>query len=147
MIGRFAFLGLIQAIGATVGFYFALYAGGWAWGDPLSTSDHIYAQAITMTQAGIVFSQVFNGFAVRTDRESVFSVGLFSNRALVAAEALGVAIMLACSYAPPLQSLLGTAALPAHYWLVPAAFGVVALLAEELRKAVLRRRSVRARMA
>ena len=89
VIGRFVFLGSIQAIGATVSFYFALYAGGWSWGDPLSTSDHVYHQAITMTQAAIVFSQVFNGLAVRTDRESVFKVGLFSNRALVAAEALG----------------------------------------------------------
>jgi magnesium-transporting ATPase (P-type) len=141
VIGRFAFLGSIQAIGATASFYFALYAGGWRWGDPLSTSDHVYHQAITMTQAAIVFSQVFNGLAVRTDRESVFSIGVFSNRALVAAEALGVAIMLAISYAPPLQSLLGTAALPAYYWAVPAAFGVVALFAEELRKAYVRRRA------
>ena len=146
VIGRFVFLGSIQAIGATVSFYFALYAGGWSWGDPLSSSDQIYHEAITMTQAAIVFSQVFNGFAVRTDRESVFSVGLFSNRPLVAAEALGVAIMLAISYAPPLQSLLGTAALPAHYWAVPAAFGVVALIAEELRKAFVRRRVATGRM-
>jgi magnesium-transporting ATPase (P-type) len=139
VIGRFAFLGTIQAIGATASFYFALHQGGWHWGDPLSTSQHIYHQAITMTQAGIVFSQVFNGFAVRTDRRSVFSVGLFSNRALVAAQALSVALMLAFSYAPPLQSLLGTAALPAYYWAVPAGFGVVALIAEELRKAYVRR--------
>ena len=139
VIARFAFLGTIQAIGATASFYFALYAGGWRWGDPLSSSDHIYHQAITMTQAAIVFSQVFNGLAVRTDRRSVFSIGVFSNRALVAAEALGVGIMLAISYAPPLQRLLGTAALPAYYWAVPAAFGVVALIAEELRKAYVRR--------
>ena len=141
VIGRFLFLGLIQAVGATASFYFALYAGGWHWGDPLSSSSHLYHQAITMTQAGIVFSQVFNGFAVRTDRQSVFTVGFFSNRALVVAEALAVAIMLAISYAPPLQRLLGTAALPATWWLVPAAFGVVALVAEELRKAFVRRRA------
>jgi magnesium-transporting ATPase (P-type) len=148
LIGRFVFLGAIQAAGATFSFYFALYQGGWGWGDPLSSSSHLYHQAITMTQAGIVFSQVFNGFAVRTDRASVFSVGFLSNRLLVFAEALGVAIMLAISYAPPLQSLFGTAALPAYYWLVPAAFGVVALIAEELRKAYLRhRRPAEARMA
>jgi magnesium-transporting ATPase (P-type) len=141
VIGRFLFLGSIQAVGATASFYFALYAGGWHWGDPLSASSHLYHQAITMTQAGIVFSQVFNGFAVRTDRQSVFTVGLFSNRALVYAEALAVGIMLAISYAPPLQSLLGTAALPWSWWLVPAGFGVVALIAEELRKAVIRRRA------
>jgi hypothetical protein len=51
--------------------------------------------------------------------------------------------MVAISYAPPLQSLLGTAALPASWWLVPAGFGVVALIAEELRKAVVRRRATR----
>jgi magnesium-transporting ATPase (P-type) len=141
VIGRFLFLGSIQAIGATASFYFALYEGGWRWGDPLSSSSHLYHQAITMTQAGIVFSQVFNGFAVRTDRESVFTVGFFSNRLLVLAEALAVGIMLAISYAPPLQRLLGTAALPASWWLVPASFGVVALIAEELRKAVVRRRA------
>ena len=140
MIGRFLFLGTIQAIGATASFYFALYAGGWRWGDPLSSSEHLYHQAITMTQAGIVFSQVFNGFAVRTDRQSVFTVGFFSNRRLVYAQAVAIGIMLAISYWPPLQSLLGTAALPASWWLVPAGFGVVALIAEELRKAVVRRR-------
>jgi Ca2+-transporting ATPase len=96
--------------------------------------------------AGRVFSQVFNGLAVRTDRESVFSIGLFSNRPLVIAEAVGVGIMLAISYAPPLQSVLGTAALPAYYWAVPAGFGIVALFAEELRKAYVRRRPTDARM-
>ncbi|HSB38768.1 MAG TPA: cation-transporting P-type ATPase [Gaiellaceae bacterium] len=147
VIGRFLFLGSIQAIGATASFYFALFAGGWHWGDPLSGSSHLYHQAITMTQAGIVFSQVFNGFAVRTDRRSVFAVGFFSNRRLVYAELLAVGIMLAISYAPPLQSLLGTAAIPASWWLVPAGFGVLALVAEELRKAFVRRRArLRGRM-
>jgi len=141
LIGRFAFLGSIQAVGATASFYFALYASGWRWGDSISSSSHLYHQAITMTQAAIVFSQVFNGLAVRTDRQSVFAVGLFSNRLLVFAEALGVGIMLAISYAPPLQSLFGTAALPASWWAVPAAFGLLALVAEELRKAFLRRRA------
>ena len=145
VIGRFLFLGFIQAIGATFGFFFALYAGGWRWGGPLTGSMPIYHQAITMTQAGIVFSQVFNGFAVRTDRQSVFSVGIFSNRPLVAAQALGIGIMLAISYAPPLQSLLGTAAVPAYYWAVPAGFGVVALIAEELRKAYVRRKIIPSR--
>jgi magnesium-transporting ATPase (P-type) len=142
VIGRFAFLGLIQAVGATAGFLFALRAGGWHWGDPLTASDPVYRRAITMTQAGIVLSQVGNGFAVRTDRRSVFTVGLLSNRALVAAQALSVAFILAVSYAPPFQALLGTAALPAYYWAVPAAFGVLALVAEELRKAYVRRRPV-----
>ena len=83
VIGRTLFLGLIQALGATASFYFALYSGGWHWGDPLSASSHLYHQAITMTQAAIVFSQVFNGFAVRTDRESVFAIGIFSTSGIL----------------------------------------------------------------
>jgi magnesium-transporting ATPase (P-type) len=138
VVSRFLFLGAIQAVGATACFLFALHQGGWSFGDPLSSDSQTYHQAITMTQAGIVFSQVFNGFAVRTDVRSVFSVGLLSNRRLVGAQVVAVAIMLAISYAPPLQSLLGTAALPASWWAVPALFGVMALVAEELRKAALR---------
>lgn len=141
VIGRFLFLGLIQAVGATTSFYFALYQGGWHWGGALSGSSHLYHQAITMTQAGIVFSQVFNGLAVRTDRQSVFKVGIFSNRLLVLAEALAILVMVAIAYAPPLQSLLGTAAVPLYYWIIPAAFGVFALIAEEVRKFCVRRRA------
>ncbi len=136
---RFLFLGTIQAIGATASFYFGLFAGGWAWGRSLADTDLIYRQAITMTQAGIVFSQFFNGFAVRTDRESVFAVGLFSNRLLLLGEILGVGIMLAISYLPPLQTVFRTAAVPWYYWGIPAVFGVVSLIAEEVRKAVVRR--------
>lgn len=110
-------------------------------GGALSGSSHLYHQAITMTQAGIVFSQVFNGLAVRTDRQSVFKVGIFSNRLLVLAEALAILIMVAIAYAPPLQSLLGTAAVPLYYWIIPAAFGVFALIAEEVRKFCVRRRA------
>jgi magnesium-transporting ATPase (P-type) len=94
-----------------------------------------------MTQGGIVFSQFFNGFAVRTDRKSVFSVGIASNRALVAAELAGIGMMLAMSYVPLLQDVLGTAALPWHYWGVCAGWGLVLFLAEEARKARLRRKA------
>ncbi len=135
---RFFFLGTIQALGATGSFFYALFAGGWQWGQPLTDAMPMYHQALTMTQAGIVFSQFFNGFAVRTDRTSVFSVGLLSNPFLVVAEFLSVGIMLAISYFPPLQTVFSTAALPWYYWSVPAGFGLVALWAEEARKAVAR---------
>ncbi|HYL36487.1 MAG TPA: cation-transporting P-type ATPase [Bryobacteraceae bacterium] len=135
---RFLFLGSIQSIGATAAFFFALYMGGWHWGRPLNESMMAYRQAITMTQAGIVFSQFFNGFAVRTDRESVFAVGLLSNPFLALAEILGIVIMLGISYLQPLQSLFGTAALPWYYWFVPVGFGAALLVAEELRKGVIR---------
>jgi hypothetical protein len=51
--------------------------------------------------------------------------------------------MAAISYAPPLQALFHTAALSAADWAVLTAFGAVLLVAEELRKWAIRRRSVR----
>jgi len=101
----------------------------------------IYRQALTLTQAAIVVSQFFNGLAVRTERESILRVGLWSNPRLIAAECLGVAIMAAISYAPPLQALFHTAPLRATDWAVLAGFGLILLLAEELRKWLLRRRT------
>lgn len=93
-----------------------------------------------MTQAGIVVSQFFNGLTVRSDRRSVFRVGLLSNPRLVAGECLGIGIMAAISYLPALQSVFHTAALSVTDWLILTAFGLVLLAADELRKWLLRRR-------
>jgi magnesium-transporting ATPase (P-type) len=91
-----------------------------------------------VTQAAIVVSQVFNGFAVRTERVSVFHVGLFSNRFLILAEALGVGIISCISYIPAFQNLFGTAPLRLADWALLTAFGAVLFIAEELRKLVVR---------
>jgi magnesium-transporting ATPase (P-type) len=93
-----------------------------------------------MTQAGIVISQFFNGFAVRTDEQSVFKVGLFSNMPLVLAEFFGLGIISAISYLGPLQSVFHTAPLTGYDWLMLATFGLVLLIADELRKAYVRSR-------
>jgi magnesium-transporting ATPase (P-type) len=99
------------------------------------TADNVvYREAITMTQAGIVVSQFFNSLAVRTDRQSIFRVGLWSNPRLLAAGGVGVLIMAAISYLPPLQAVFHTAPLRAMDWAVLVAFGVLLLAAEEARK-------------
>lgn len=76
---------------------------------------------------------------MRTDRESVFRVGLFSNPRLLAAGCFGIALMAAISYAPPLQAVFNTAPISATDWAVLTGFGVLLLAAEETRKAWLRR--------
>ena len=78
------------------GFLYVLLSHGWHWGDaswmdPASPHYGIYREALTMTQAAIVAGQVANGFACRTERESLFKVGLFSNSWLVYSEFFGIA--------------------------------------------------------
>ncbi len=146
---RIAFLGTIQAAGAIIGFLYVLLSHGWKWGDSSwsnAASPHYmyYREAITMTQAGIVMSQFANGFVVRTERASIFSVGLFSNRGVVAGELFGLLLMIAISYWGPLQSLLKTAPLSLNDWLILIATSVTLFVAEETRKWVLRRKTLNA---
>jgi len=143
LVKRFLFLGVIQGAGATAGFLIVLLHGGWHWGAALPKTDLLYRHAITMTQAAIVVSQVFNGFAVRTEKVSVFRVGLLSNRFLIVGEAIGVGIMACISYVPALQRLFGTAPLRLVDWGLLTAFGAVLFVAEELRKFVARHQNLK----
>ena len=139
VVRRFLFLGSIQAIGVCFAFFWRIHSAGIPFSE-FTASNPIYREAITMTQAGIVVSQFFNGLTVRSDRHSIFQVGLLSNPRLVIAECFGVAIMAAISYVPALQSVFHTAALSVTDWLLLVAFGLLLLVADEIRKFLLRRR-------
>ena len=142
VVRRFLFLGSIQATGVCFAFFWRIHSAGIPFSD-FTASNPIYREAITMTQAGIVVSQFFNGLTVRSDRHSIFQVGLLSNPRLVIAECFGVAIMAAISYVPALQSVFHTAALSVADWLLLVAFGLLLLVADETRKWLLRRRDAR----
>jgi magnesium-transporting ATPase (P-type) len=138
VVRRFLFLGGVQSLGVCVAFFWRIHTAGIPF-SAFTADTPIYREAITMTQAGIVVSQFFNGLTVRTDRRSVFQVGLLSNPWLVAAETLGIAIMAAISYLPPLQAVFHTAPLSIGDWLLLIGFGVLLLAADETRKWRLRR--------
>ncbi len=133
VVGRFLFLGSIQSLGVIFAFFWKMSQSGLPFG-AIHPGNPYYVEAMTMTQAGIVVSQVFNGFAVRTDRESVFKVGLLSNRRLVAAELAGLGIMAAISYFPPLEALFHTGPLSLQDWALLVGFGLLLFWAEEARK-------------
>lgn len=133
VVGRILFLGGIQALGVSAVFFWHIHASGIPYSE-FTEDDTIYREAITLVQAGIVVSQFFNALAVRTDRQSVFRIGLLSNPWLLAAGCFGIALMAAISYAPPLQAVFNTAPLDAADWAVLTAFGALLLAAEETRK-------------
>jgi len=144
-LARVAFIGAIQAVFATTGFLYVLLSQGWTWGDgswmdPSNPHYAIYREALTMTQAAIVAGQFANGFGCRTELRSLFSVGVFSNRFLLASEVVGIGIMAAISYVPFLQDIFKTGPLTMKDWLFVAAGAVVLFVAEEARKWVARRR-------
>lgn len=140
VVRRILFLGGIQALGVCVVFFWHIGASGIPYAD-FTEDNPVYREAVTMVHAGIVLSQFFVALAVRTDRQSVFRIGVLSNPRLLAAGLVGVALMAAISYVPTLQDVFNTAPLAVADWAVLAGFGAVLLGAEEARKWWLRRRS------
>lgn len=133
------FLGLIEAALVMGGFFWVLYSQGWQFGQELDASSNLYMQATTMTFAGIVAMQVGTAIACRTNRASVFNVGFFSNRWLLAGIAFEIALLFLIVYVPALQDVFKTAGLKWEHWLVLAVFPPVILVSDELRKFLLRR--------
>jgi magnesium-transporting ATPase (P-type) len=92
-----------------------------------------------MTFAGIVACQVGTALAARTERASLRTIGLFTNRMLLWGIASELVFAAALVYVPALQDVFGTAALgPAELALL-ATFPVIVWGADELRRAHLRR--------
>ncbi|WP_019926527.1 cation-transporting P-type ATPase [Nocardia sp. BMG111209] len=109
------FLGGIVATLALAGFFIVLVRAGWHPGDAVGpgTPLHLaYRQATTMTFLGMIAGQIGTAFAVRAQRVSLWSVGVFANRYLLTAIAAELVLAAVFVYTPPLQTLLGTAALP-----------------------------------
>jgi calcium-translocating P-type ATPase len=142
LVGRFLFLGGIQAAVATVAFFWIIQGAGIPF-DQFTVDNPVYQKAITMTQAAIVVGQVFVGLAVRSDRQSIVHIGLLSNPWLLAAQGVGVLMMCAISYLPPLQAIFHTAPLSPTDWLLLVALGSLVLVADELRKIWVRRKEIR----
>ena len=144
LIRAWLFLGMIVAGLSLGGFFYVLTQAGWHSGDPTAAGSHFrhaYLQATTMTFLGMIFGQIGTAFAVRTQRESLWSVGVFSNHYLLLGIAGELAIAAVCVYAPPMQSLLGTAAPPTRDLLLLLPFPLIVWGADELRRYYIRRRS------
>ncbi|HEU0246756.1 MAG TPA: cation-transporting P-type ATPase [Gaiellaceae bacterium] len=136
----YGFVGLIEGVAGLTGFLLSFLLGGWRPGTPLPSSGAAYVQATTMTQTGIVMGQVGAGMAMRTNRRSVFSIGLFSNRFLLVAIAFELGLAAALIYVPGLNSAFHQAPIGLPEWLYLATVPFVVFGAEEARKAVVRRR-------
>jgi hypothetical protein len=148
MLARaWGFLGLISAALVMGGYFLTLTRGGWQPGAPVGagTALHLtYRQATTVAWLGIVACQIGTAFAARTERASLRDVGVLSNRYLLGGVAFSLAFAGTIVYLPALHGLFGTASLSAGQLLTVAPFPFVVWGADELRRALLRRRGVAA---
>jgi magnesium-transporting ATPase (P-type) len=147
LLRAWLFLGAISAVLQMAGFFYVLTKAGWSPGDSTGEGAPLhdaYLEATTMTFFSMVVCQIGTAFAARTDRASLRSVGVLSNRLLLWGIAFELALAALFIYAPPFQSLLGTAALGPDALLFAAPFPFIVWGADELRRWFLRRRAPRA---
>jgi Ca2+-transporting ATPase len=90
----------------------------------------------------LALSQLGHVMAIRSERDSLFRQGLFSNRALSGAVALTVLLQLATLYVPALSRIFRTEALSAGELALCLALSSVVFVAVEIEKAIRRRRPV-----
>jgi calcium-translocating P-type ATPase len=142
LVRAWLFLGVIVATLQMTGFFYLLLKAGWHPGAPVGAGaplHHAYQQATTMTFLGMIAGQIGTAFAVRTQRASLRSVGVFSNRYLLAGIAAEIMLAAVFVYIPPLQTLLGTAALPATDLLILLPYPFIVWGADEAWRYLLRR--------
>ncbi len=110
----------------------SLGTGYWFWraGDP-------HWQTLLFTT--LTLSQMAHVMAIRSEHDSLFQIGVWSNRALLAAVLLTTLLQVALIYVPGLQQIFATRALPAGQLALAVGLSLVIFAAVELEKWIGRR--------
>jgi Ca2+-transporting ATPase len=95
----------------------------------------------TMVFTVLCLNQMGNVLALRSERESLYSQGLFSNRPLVGAFLLTVMLQMATIYVPFLNPIFKTQPLSAYELLITLGLSSIVFLAVEAEKMMKRRKS------
>jgi len=118
-------------------YFFVNILNGWP-NIRLASSGIVYRQATTMALAAIVFCQIGVVLCCRTEKQSVFKVGLFSNKRVLKGIAFEIMLISAIVYVPFLQGIFGTASIGIKEWVFLIIAPVPIVLIDEIRKAISR---------
>ncbi len=110
------------------------------WRDPTDV-----ATAQTMAFTTLVGSELLRAYTARSERYSLWSLGIFSNRYMVGATAVSSLLLLAPLYAPGLQGLFEVVSPGAQDWLVVLPLMFLPSVVAEITKALLRRMDLQGR--
>ncbi len=139
LLRSMVWLGMIQSTATMLAFFWLYYRYGWRPGMALAASGTIYVLATTMNHGAVVTTQIGNGFAQRTNRESVFKVGIFSNRYLLWGILAELCVFSILVYVQPFQSIFHHAPLGVAEWLFLLCLIPTLFVADEIRKFFVRR--------
>ncbi len=95
----------------------------------------------TMVFTTLTLAQMGNALALRSNRDSMFQIGLFSNRSMLGAVMLTVGLQFAVVYVPFLQRAFNTKPLTLGQLAISLAFSTVVFWAVEFDKWIMRRKT------
>jgi Ca2+-transporting ATPase len=97
---------------------------------------------VTLSLCGL-----FRAFTVRSERTSIFRLGIFSNRWMIYAVGLSLTLLMIVVNTPFLQPIFNTHFLSGREWLIVLGLALIPAIAEEITKFLLRRGDQRAALA
>jgi Ca2+-transporting ATPase len=109
----------------------SLYACHWA------LEHGVHAQTMTFTV--LTYAQLAHVMAIRSERESLFVIGVASNRLLLWAVVASVALHLLLIYTPWLQGVFGTEAIAPSALALACALALLVFVGVEVEKWAIRR--------
>jgi magnesium-transporting ATPase (P-type) len=129
----FGVLGPTEAILAMTAFFASFVAAGWRPGEPFPTGSTLHT-ASGAAFAAVVLGQVANTFACRSRSQPVWRIPVRTNRLVIVAVGVELAVLAALVWIPPLAELLHQAPPSAAGWAVALTTPVAVVLADALDK-------------
>jgi Ca2+-transporting ATPase len=119
--------------------WFGLFIGGLC----IASQAWAYARGVeywqTVVFTVLTISQLFHSMAIRSERESLFTIGIFSNPAMLGAVLLTIALQLMIIYVPVFNGIFHTQPLPLFDLAVCFGLSTLVLVAVEFEKWLIRR--------
>ena len=95
--------------------------------------------AETMAFLTLSLAELFRAYTVRSERASIFRIGLFSNRYMQYAVGLSLTLLILVTTVPFLQPIFNTHFPSTREWLVVLGLGLIPAISEEITKFFLRK--------
>jgi Ca2+-transporting ATPase len=96
--------------------------------------------AETMAFITLSLCELFRAYTVRSERASLFAIGMFSNRFMQLAVGLSISLLLLVCAVPFLQPIFNTHFMSAREWTVVLGLAIIPAVSEEITKWFLRRK-------
>jgi len=93
-------------------------------------------RAMTLAFATLVLDELWRSFAYRSEKYTIFQLGLFTNKPLFAAVSSSLVLLIAVIFIPGLHSVFKTSFLTLHQWATVLAFSVIPFVVVEAVKGV-----------